>query len=87
MAGDCEGGVHGGWAGGEVEEKHHGQEGSVELTEVGEGEKSGRALAEDRGEDLVDVAGCVQLVGGGRHGGVVGQQGLVGGRAEALVSG
>ena len=73
--------------GGEVGEWQHGGEGSVGLTKVGEGEKSGMALAENRGEDLVDVAGCVQLVGGGQHGGVVGQQGSVGGRAEALVSG
>ena len=73
--------------GGEVRDWQHGGEGSAGLTKVGEGEKSGRALAENRGEDLVDVAGCVQLVGDGRHGGVVGLQGLVGGRAEALVSG
>ena len=53
----------------EVGERQHGGEGSVGLTKVGEGEKSGMALAENRGEDLVDVVGCVKLVEGGRHGG------------------
>ena len=78
MAGDCEGGVHGGWAGGEVEEKHRGQEGSVGLTEVGEGEMSGRALAEAHCENLVEAVGCVRLVDDGQEDGGVGWQGWLG---------
>ena len=51
-----------------MEEKHRGQEGSVGLTEVGEGEMSGRALAEAHCEDLVEAVGCVRLVDDGQEG-------------------
>ena len=54
------------------------------MTKVGEGEKSGRASAENRGDDLVDVEGCVELVGDGGDVGMD-RKGLVGGQAEALV--
>ena len=61
-----------------MEEKHRGQEGSVELTEVREGEKSGRALAEAHLENLVEAVGCVRLVDDGQEDGGVGWQGWLG---------